>query len=84
MGSEGIAVGMATKIPPHNLKEVVDAIVETIKRGRVVTEAKTQIAQTDFVIKKINLVASGAEKGFTEKEVILPLLILKVTLQLKI
>jgi len=69
MGSEGIAVGMATKIPPHNLKEVVDAIVETIKRGRVVTEAKTQIAQTDFVIKKINLVASGAEKGFTEKEV---------------
>ncbi len=26
MGSEGIAVGMATKIPPHNLGEVVDAI----------------------------------------------------------
>ncbi len=25
MGSEGIAVGMATKIPPHNLEEVVDA-----------------------------------------------------------
>ena len=25
MGSEGIAVGMATKIPPHNLGEVVDA-----------------------------------------------------------
>ena len=27
MGSEGIAVGMATKIPPHNLREVIDAIV---------------------------------------------------------
>ncbi len=27
MGSEGIAVGMATKIPPHNLGEVIDAIV---------------------------------------------------------
>src|SRR5215210_2108658 len=26
-GSEGIAVGMATKIPPHNLNEVVDAVV---------------------------------------------------------
>lgn len=26
MGSDGIAVGMATKIPPHNLTEVVDAI----------------------------------------------------------
>lgn len=26
MGSEGIAVGMATKIPPHNLTEVIDAL----------------------------------------------------------
>lgn len=30
MGSEGIAVGMATKIPPHNLTEVIDAIVYLI------------------------------------------------------
>ena len=30
-GSEGIAVGMATKIPPHNLSETVDALVELIK-----------------------------------------------------
>lgn len=30
MGAEGIAVGMATKIPPHNLGEVVDALVELI------------------------------------------------------
>ncbi len=36
MGSEGIAVGMATKIPPHNLSEVVDAITEMIKQGRVI------------------------------------------------
>jgi DNA gyrase subunit A len=34
MGSEGIAVGMATKIPPHNLREVVAAIVATIKVGK--------------------------------------------------
>jgi len=29
-GSEGIAVGMATKIPPHNLNEVVDGLVALI------------------------------------------------------
>jgi DNA gyrase subunit A len=29
-GSSGIAVGMATNVPPHNLREVVDAIVATI------------------------------------------------------
>jgi DNA gyrase subunit A len=33
MGSEGIAVGMATKIPPHNLGEVCRAIIATIKAG---------------------------------------------------
>lgn len=35
MGAEGIAVGMATKIPPHNLSELVDAIVHTIDRARL-------------------------------------------------
>ena len=30
-GSEGIAVGMATKIPPHNLNEVVDATIAVLK-----------------------------------------------------
>ena len=33
MGSEGIAVGMATKIPPHNLGEVIDALVFMIEKG---------------------------------------------------
>ena len=69
MGSEGIAVGMATKIPPHNLKEVVDGIIAVIKKGRVVSEGKNQEEQAGFVIKKINLVASGEEKALTEKEV---------------
>ncbi|PIR59299.1 MAG: DNA gyrase subunit A [Candidatus Pacebacteria bacterium CG10_big_fil_rev_8_21_14_0_10_56_10] len=35
MGSEGIAVGMATKIPPHNLAEVVGAIKAVIDMGTV-------------------------------------------------
>jgi DNA gyrase subunit A len=30
-GSEGIAVGMATKIPPHNLNEVVDATIAVLR-----------------------------------------------------
>ncbi len=33
MGSEGIAVGMATKIPPHNLSEVVEAVKKLVKKG---------------------------------------------------
>ena len=33
MGSDGIAVGMATKIPTHNLGEIVDAIITLIKMG---------------------------------------------------
>lgn len=35
MGSEGIAVGMATKIPPHNLNELVDAITFLIKKTKI-------------------------------------------------
>jgi len=31
-GSQGIAVGMATQIPPHNLGELIDALIEMIKR----------------------------------------------------
>tara|TARA_Y100000590_G_scaffold465099_1_gene636379 strand:+ start:47695 stop:50187 length:2493 start_codon:yes stop_codon:yes gene_type:complete len=37
-GSEGIAVGMATKIPPHNLVEVVDATVELIENPDATVE----------------------------------------------
>lgn len=36
MGAEGIAVGMATKIPPHNLVEVGQAILATIEQGEAV------------------------------------------------
>lgn len=31
-GSEGIAVGMATKIPPHNLTEILNATIELVQR----------------------------------------------------
>ena len=35
MGSEGIAVGMATKIPPHNLGEVIDAVNYMIGKTKI-------------------------------------------------
>src|SRR3989338_527547 len=35
MGAEGIAVGMATKIPPHNLTELVDALVFMIDKAKL-------------------------------------------------
>ncbi|MBW2038377.1 MAG: DNA gyrase subunit A [Deltaproteobacteria bacterium] len=37
-GSAGIAVGMATNIPPHNLVEVIDAIVAQIEDPRITIE----------------------------------------------
>lgn len=45
MGSEGIAVGMATKIPPHNLIEVCQAIIELINKGK--SERTLKIAVAD-------------------------------------
>lgn len=35
MGAEGIAVGMATKIPPNNLSELVDAILFMIEKAKL-------------------------------------------------
>ena len=42
-GSSGIAVGMATNIPPHNIKEVVDAIVKVIDNPDTEIEDLMQI-----------------------------------------
>ena len=72
MGSEGIAVGMATKIPPHNLTEVVDAVITTIKKGRVEYEVKVQNDNTEFVIKRINLLAEGAKESESKEGIIKP------------
>ncbi len=40
MGAEGIAVGMATKIPPHNLTEVINTIKALVKKTKVELKAK--------------------------------------------
>ena len=44
-GSSGIAVGMATNIPPHNLTEVVDALVALIKKSELKIEKLMGIIQ---------------------------------------
>ena len=48
-GSEGIAVGMATKIPPHNLTEVVNGLIALIENKDISTEEiMTHIKGPDF------------------------------------
>ncbi len=42
-GSEGIAVGMATKIPPHNLTEILDATIAVIKNPAITVDELIKI-----------------------------------------
>ena len=44
-GSVGIAVGMATNIPPHNLVEVVDALVHIIEHPKATSEDLMQFVK---------------------------------------
>jgi len=44
-GSEGIAVGMATKIPPHNLNELLEAILHTIDNPEATADELMQFIQ---------------------------------------
>jgi DNA gyrase subunit A len=44
-GTLGIAVGMATNIPPHNLREVIDATVALIEDGDATTEDLLKFVQ---------------------------------------
>ena len=44
-GSEGIAVGMATKIPPHNLTELLNAVLHTIDNPNATADELMQFIQ---------------------------------------
>ena len=48
-GSSGIAVGMATNIPPHNLREVIDGVVKIIDNYEI--DKKTEIEELLKIIK---------------------------------
>ena len=77
-GAEGIAVGMATSIPPHNLGEVVDAVKAYMKNNEITTEGLMKyIKGPDFptggiVVNKDDLLAIyengyGQDQDFAEK-----------------
>lgn len=51
MGAEGIAVGMATKIPPHNLIEVVDALCFMIDKAKLTK--KKNLKNNNEIINKL-------------------------------
>ena len=42
-GSDGIAVGMATNIPPHNLREVINGVIATIDNPEITVDELMQI-----------------------------------------
>lgn len=66
-GAGGIAVGMATNIPPHNLGEVVDATLALIENPDLPTERIMEIIPgPDFPTGAMILGRSGARKAYLE------------------
>jgi len=64
-GSSGIAVGMATNIPPHNMNEVIDAIVSQIDNPEVtVAELMEHIKGPDFPTAAIIYGAAGIKEAY--------------------
>lgn len=49
-GTQGIAVGMATNIPPHNLKEVISAVIKIID-NRIEKDRETEIDEILDIVK---------------------------------
>ena len=65
-GSSGIAVGMATNIPPHNLGEVVDGIIKVIDEDDVSNEDLMQVIKgPDFPTEGIILGKEGIKDAYT-------------------
>ncbi|MEN8889239.1 MAG: DNA gyrase subunit A [Celeribacter marinus] len=66
-GAGGIAVGMATNIPPHNLGEIVDATLALIENPDVSTERLMEIVPgPDFPTGAMMLGRAGARKAYLE------------------
>ena len=65
-GAGGIAVGMATNIPPHNLGEVVDGAVALLENGELTDEDMLEyIPGPDFPTGGLIMGHSGARSGVT-------------------
>ncbi|OIP21634.1 MAG: DNA gyrase subunit A [Comamonadaceae bacterium CG2_30_57_122] len=64
-GSSGIAVGMATNIPPHNLNEVVDACLHLLKNPQAsIDELMEIIPAPDFPTAGIIYGINGVKDGY--------------------
>lgn len=64
-GSSGIAVGMATNIPPHNLKEVIDGIIKIIDEDEVSDEDLMSVIKgPDFPTEGIILGMEGIKQAY--------------------
>ncbi|MBL0151537.1 MAG: DNA gyrase subunit A [Ideonella sp.] len=64
-GSAGIAVGMATNIPPHNLNEVVDACLHLLKSPQATLEELMEIIPApDFPTAGIIYGVNGVREGY--------------------
>ena len=64
-GSSGIAVGMATNIPPHNLTEVIDGIIKIIEEDEVTDEDLMQVVKgPDFPTGALILGKEGIKQLF--------------------
>jgi DNA gyrase subunit A len=64
-GSSGIAVGMATNIPPHNLNEVIDATIAAIQDPEIAIEKIIQILPgPDFPTAGFILGRSGIREAY--------------------
>ncbi|MBI2760877.1 MAG: DNA gyrase subunit A [Chloroflexi bacterium] len=64
-GSAGIAVGMATNVPPHNLTEICDAIVRMIDKPETTTEELFRIVKgPDFPTAGIIIGREGIKQAF--------------------
>lgn len=65
-GSAGIAVGMATNIPPHNMTEVIDGIIAVIDDPMITTEELMNYIQgPDFPTGGIIMGRSGIRSAYT-------------------
>ena len=64
-GSEGIAVGMATKIPPHNLVEIINGLIAIIDNDNITTEELMEhIKGPDFPTAGQILGMDGLKKAY--------------------
>lgn len=65
-GSSGIAVGMATNIPPHNLSEVIDGIIKVIDNPEItIEELMETIKGPDFPTGATILGMQGIKEAYT-------------------